>query len=260
MRAGGLVWNLLRRLAGFRACAQHRHRRRCHCTVLIFKEKTARPELNQARRPKKNGVDLCISVRISFPFFRSSSVLRGSSYAAFTNTLLQSRKVHENLTCTQPARQLFNAFLQHTSAGRGARRAASSSPPPPRRWVAAPSAPFFAPPSAAKKTAASKRTNCRLGVCDRVRFGAGRRADRGALSDAAHATSFSTLFCFQIRRDYETRGRYWQADCRSGARGRRMDTGARRRARGKSAAESATNRHARRRYEIGFSQAGGMRA
>lgn len=242
MRAGGLVWNLSRRLAVFRACAQHRHRRRCHYTVLIFKEKTARPELNQARRPKKNGVDLCISVRISFPFFRSSSVLRGSSYAAFTNTLLQSRKVHENLTCTQPARQLFNAFLRHTPAGRGARRAAAASQPPSRRVAAPSTAPVSAPPSAAKKTAASKRTNCHLGVCDRVRFGAGRRADRGALSDAAHATSIPTLLCFQIRRDYETRGRYWQADCRSGARGRRMNTGARRGRREKSAAESSTRR------------------
>lgn len=176
------------------------------------------------------------------PIFRSSSVLRGSCYAAFTNTLLQSRKVHENLTCTQPARQLFNAFLQHTSAGRGARRAASSSRQPPQRRVAAPSTPFFAPPGAAKKTAASKRTNCRLGVCDRARFGAGRSADRGALSDAAHATSFPTLLCFQIRRDYETRGRYWQADCRSGARGRRMNTGVRRGRRGKSAAESSPRR------------------
>ncbi|MFC3376899.1 hypothetical protein ACFOLJ_13650 [Rugamonas sp. CCM 8940] len=154
-------------------------------------------------------------------------MLRGSNYAAFTNTLFQSRKVHENLTWTQPARQLFNAFLQHTPADRAARRTASSSRAPPRRHDAAPSAPFYAAPGATKKTAAPKRTNCRLGVSDRAKSGAVRRSHHGARRDAARATSISTLLCFQIRRDYETRGRSWQADCRSGARGRRMDTGAR---------------------------------
>ncbi len=161
-------------------------------------------------------------------------MLRGSNYAAFTNTLFQSRKVHENLTCTQPARQLFNAFLQHTPADHAAPRAASSSGAPRWRLVATPSAPISAPPGAAKKTAASKRANCRLGVSNRAKSGAVRRVHHGARRDAAHATSFSTLLCFQIRRDYETRGRYWQADCRSGARGRRMDTGARRCRRKKS--------------------------
>jgi hypothetical protein len=78
--------------------------RRSHITVFVFKEKTAQPEPNQARRLDKNGVDFCISCesvsRINFILRR----VRDRQIGTFQITHFQSRKVHENLVGAQPAR------------------------------------------------------------------------------------------------------------------------------------------------------------
>jgi hypothetical protein len=80
--------------------------RRSHVAVFVFKQKTARPELNQARRLNKNDVVICICCVTLYPVSRSS--LRGAlikNFFTFQITHFQFRKVHENLVTTQPARK-----------------------------------------------------------------------------------------------------------------------------------------------------------
>lgn len=113
------------------------------------------PKPGQARRLVENGVGLCISV-IQCPVRRS----------LFTFTLFHVRKVHENLIGTQPAHRRIARFFssyarQFTYTPRIAaihlyRRTALRAPDQVEKRGC----------RVAPNLHASKRVNCRLGVCD----------------------------------------------------------------------------------------------
>jgi hypothetical protein len=141
------------------------------------------PKPGQARRLVENGVGLCISV-IQCPVRRS----------LFTFTLFHVRKVHENLIGTQPAHRRIARFFssyarQFTYTPRIAaialRRRTSQRALDrvgKRGWRVAPD------------VVASKRVNCRLGVCD-LHLIAARRARPAPESGRARA---SPARCHQL--------------------------------------------------------------
>lgn len=86
---------------------------------LTLKQKTARPEPDQARRSIKNSVVsayLCDSVSCLASCFAARAYQK---IRRFANTLFQFRKVHENLVVAQPARygitRIFFCVLRSAS-------------------------------------------------------------------------------------------------------------------------------------------------
>ena len=79
--------------------------RRSHIAVFVFKQKTAQPEPNQARRLNKKRSGLVhIFVNLYPVIVIVFAVGALQKIRTLINTHFQSRKVHENLVGTQPAR------------------------------------------------------------------------------------------------------------------------------------------------------------